>query len=261
MLGAPSFSALAAKLRSGQAAISAWVAQDVAAGSQFARMAFDCVTFDLQHSLNGIDSIARAVQSVALAGKPVAVRIPVGEFQSASRLLDAGACAVIAPMIESADDAARLARFCKYPPVGERSWGPFAAIAASMLSRSEYLAVANDRVLAFAMVESRRGLDAVGEILDQPGVDGVFVGGADLSLSLSCGSAVDADSATVHEALDRVVAATRSAGKIAGIYCMTAEAAAAARRRGFRFLAVGSDTAFIATGAAHVLTSWGRFEE
>ncbi len=112
------------------------------------------------------------------------MRVPVGDFASASRLIDAGAAGVIAPMINSRADAERFASFAKFPPVGERSWGPRAALALSGLDLQGYLASANRLTQAIAMIETREALDALDDILAVAGIDGVFIGPADLSIAL-----------------------------------------------------------------------------
>ena len=150
-----------------------------------------------------------SISSVALAGKPTIVRVPVGEFALASRLLDAGASGILAPMINSGEDARRLVEFVKFPPLGQRSWGPRAALTLSGLDGPAYLKAANAMTQAIAMIETRAALDALDEILGVEGVDGVFVGPSDLSIALSGGLS---DRAARPGAHDRS-AARRRAGQ------------------------------------------------
>ena len=119
----------------------------------------------MQHG--GVDFVgaARAIQAIALAGKPTIVRVNVGDFATASRLADAGAAGVIAPMINSAADARRFAEFMKFPPLGRRSWGPRAALPLSGLVGPAYLHSANAFTLAIAMIETREALEALDEIV------------------------------------------------------------------------------------------------
>ena len=153
-----------------------------------AREGFDTVILDLQHGALDFVGASRAILAVAIAGRPAIVRPPVGDFASASRLLDAGAAGVIAPMINSRADAERFASFAKFPPLGERSWGPGAALPLSGLDSHRYLASANGLVQAIAMIETREALEALDDILDVAGIDGVFIGPADLSIALSNGA-------------------------------------------------------------------------
>ena len=126
----PTVAALAECLKTGTPAFTAWCGiPEPAIAGLLAREDFDAVTLDMQHGGIDFSTALRAIPLVAAAGKPSAVRIPVGDFAAASRLLDAGASAVIAPMINTIEDARRFGSFMKYPPLGERSWGPHGALA------------------------------------------------------------------------------------------------------------------------------------
>ena len=114
---------------------SAWISlNEMGVADTLAREDFDTVTLDMQHG--GVDFVgaARAILAVALAGKPAIVRVGIGDFASASRVADAGAAGVIAPMINSVEDARRFADYMKFPPLGRRSWGPRAALRSAALS-------------------------------------------------------------------------------------------------------------------------------
>ena len=180
---------LAAGLRAEAPLFCAWVVMnEPAVAEALAREAFDAVVLDLQHGMLDFVGASRAILSVALAGKPTIVRAPVGEFSLASRLLDAGAAGVIAPMVNSREDARRLAAFTKFPPLGERSWGPRAVLPLSGLEGPAYLGAANAMTQTIAMIETRAALDALDDILEVEGVDGVFIGPSDLSIALNDGA-------------------------------------------------------------------------
>ena len=163
---------------------------------------------------------------------PVIGRIPVGEFALAARFLDLGATGVIAPMINSVEDARKLVSFTKFPPVGERSWGPARALALTGLSPQEYLKQANDFSLIVAMIETREAIAAVDDILAVPGIDGVFVGPSDLSITLSNGASFDPSGAEVDAAFKHVLARAKAAGKFCGAFAIS-PAKAGARQAGF----------------------------
>src|SRR5947199_92613 len=165
---------LAKALRAG-GVYSAWVGiNDSQVAEALAREDFDAVTIDMQHGSYDSVGAARAILSVALAGKPTVVRIPVGDFATASRLVDAGAAGVIAPMINSLADARAFADFMKFPPLGRRSWGPRACGPLSGFAGPAYLHEANAITLAIAMIETREALAALDDILGVDGIDGVF---------------------------------------------------------------------------------------
>ena len=144
-------------------------------------------------------------------------------------------------MIDTAAEARAFASVVKYPPIGVRSWGPGRATRLSGTSGSDYLASANARHLAIAMIETPAGLDAADAILAEPGIDGVFVGPSDLSIGLSRGAAVDPRAPEVDAALDRIAASAARAGKIAGVFCFDGVTAKAMAARGFRLISVSTD--------------------
>ena len=243
---------LARRLRSGETVYTAWCAlASPLVAETLAREGFAAVTVDQQHGLWDTAATVTAIAAVHLAGAAPIVRVPLGQFASVSRCLDFGAEGVIAPLINTPADARAFAAAAKFPPLGDRSWGPHRAMTlGGMADARAHLAEANELTVAIAMIETRAALDNLDAILATPGIDAVFVGPSDLSIALSGGSVLDPHSADVERALDRIVAAAGKAGKVPGAYCANAERAVALAQRGFRFLAVASDLLFLRAGAA-----------
>lgn len=212
----------------------------------------DSVVLDMQHGMWSDGTVAAGIGAAALAGKPALVRLPVEAGGLASRVADFGAAGVICPMVEDAATAAAVA-LMRYPPLGSRSWGPRRGLSLTGLSASEYLRQSNDLLIVLAMIETRRGLERLDEILATPGLDGVFVGPSDLAISLSGG--VGLTFAEVPEAAARVAGAARAAGRIAGIFAPSLADARAARAQGFGFIALGTETGLIAAAAADLVTA------
>lgn len=182
------------------------------------------------------------------------VRVPLEGFALASRALDLGAEAIIAPMINNASDARRFAAAAKYPPLGERSWGPVRAMMLQGAANpTDYLRDANDGTLTMAMIETPAALENVDAIAATPGIDALFVGPYDLATSLSAGKAQDIAAPEVERAVDAICAAAKKAGKIPAIYCRDPARALAMAKRGFRFIAVASDLNILRDGTAAVL--------
>ena len=151
----------------------------------------------------------------------------------------------------AAADALAFVSVAKYPPVGERSWGPTRAMTlAGMSDMKAYLREANALTVTFAMIETQTAIDNLDAIASTEGIDALFVGPSDLSIALTDGSEVEPHSALVERELDRVVAAAGKHNKVPGLYCANAERAVFAAKRGFRFLAVGSDLGFLRMGTA-----------
>jgi 4-hydroxy-2-oxoheptanedioate aldolase len=242
---------LAGRLRSGDTLYSAWSAIPEPLVSEFlARSAFDVVTLDMQHGCHSVDSVVRGLGAIKLGGKPGVVRIPLGRFDMASRALDLGADAVIAPMVNSLADARAFAAAMKFPPVGERSWGPTRTLALHGVSSAQaYLEAANRETLAIAMIETHAAQEALDDILAVEGIDGILVGPSDLSIALSNGARIDPTNEEMLDAAGAIAERAREAGKIPCAYAGSAAAAKRARAMGFRFIALGSDFGYLTAGA------------
>lgn len=244
----------ASRLRSGEPAFASWIGLSEAMSAEaLAREGFDCTILDVQHGLQTVSSVIAGIGGSAAAGKPTLVRIGVEEFPNASRYLDSGAVGVIAPMVNTMADARRFAGFMKYPPMGERSWGPHRALGMSGLDPQDYLKQANGHTLAIAMIETREAMAILDDILDLPGIDGVFVGPSDLSIALSNGGHIDAFHADVDVALKHVLARAKAHKKISSAFCMTGARAGELAGWGFNLLSIGTDMVFMRQAAKQEL--------
>jgi 4-hydroxy-2-oxoheptanedioate aldolase len=250
---------LGTRLRSGEQLFAAWCGiPEIMVAETIARAGYDTIIFDMQHGAIDIVTAIRGINAVALVGTPAIVRIPVGDFASASRMLDAGAAAVIAPMINSVDDARRFASYAKFPPMGERSWGPARAMTlAGNTDQIDYLHTANQDQLAIAMVETLEAVKVLDDILQVPGIDGVLVGASDLSIALSNGGTIDMTSPDVLNAVDRIVASCRTHNKVAMMACKDSQAAKEMSVLGFQVTSMANDTTIITRGV-HALLSAAR---
>ncbi|MTI19318.1 hydroxyacid aldolase [Rhodobacteraceae bacterium RKSG542] len=242
---------LAAKLRRGESVLCAWSALGLPSVCQLmVKSGYSSVLVDLQH---GFMDHAEARDSIGLVvgeGAHAVLRICVGDFARASWFLDAGAEAIVAPMINTEADAKAFVEFTKYPPLGERSYG---AMRASMLhdtAMPDYFKAANEQTLAIAMIETQEAVDNLDAILSVEGIDGVFVGPADLAISVSNGERVDPAS-EASLALQKQIAQTAlKFGKFAGIYGLDADHVKVSAQAGFQFITSGSDAGMIREGSA-----------
>ena len=247
----PAFT-LAERLRSGETVFSGWCGLPYPiVAEMLGRDGFPAVTIESQHGLWDVAGILAGIAAVRQGGAAPIVRVPWGDFALVSRALDFGAEGIIAPMINKPADARALAGAAKFPPIGERSWGPHRATTFAGLSdQSIYLREANDHIVTLAMIETRTVLQNFEAIIETPGVDGFFLGPSDLSIALSDGKTVDPLSKDVERELDRMIAGAQRAKKIPGAYCHSAERAVALAKRGVKFLAVSSDLAMLRAGAS-----------
>ena len=203
-----------------------------------ARVGWDCLVADMQHSMTGFDEVVRLLQVTTNLGATVLVRPPALDPALIGRLLDAGASGIICPLVSSAAEARKLVDACRYPPLGSRSIGP---IRARLVFGEDYLETANGGVLAIAMIENAGGLAELDDIAGVPGIDGLFAGPSDIAASLGHPPRMDTDHPAVVEALRRIARGAVAAGVIAGVACETAAYAKRMHAEGYRLFVTGSD--------------------
>ena len=166
------------------------------------------------------------------------------------KMLDAGCYGVICPMVNTAEDAERLVAYTNYPPRGTRSFGP---IRAFLYGGQDYPQHANDTIVAFAMIETRQGLDNLEDILRVDGLEAIYIGPSDLSLALGCQPTFDEVDSPAAEAIEYILAKCREHNVIAGIHNGTPEYALKRIGMGFQFVTIASDARLMAAGAQQVL--------
>ena len=166
------------------------------------------------------------------------------------RVLDAGVYGIICPMINSRAEAEAFVQACRYPPSGNRSYGPTRA---ALYSGEDYFSSANGTVLTLAKIETSQALDSVDEIAATPGLDGIYVGPVDLSISLGLGEKVDFDHARLREALDKILRAAKANRLVTGIHTFSTEDVARLANQGFQLLTPATDTTLLRIAAGNVL--------
>jgi 4-hydroxy-2-oxoheptanedioate aldolase len=242
---------LGQKIGAGQTLFTAWssIPDPLTAGT-LAATDFDAVTLDMQHGGHSEESVLRSIGPVIQNGAHPVVRIPVGRFDMASRALDFGVEAVIAPMINTLDDARAFAASMKFPPLGARSWGPGRAMAFHGFSDfNAYLKAANGMCLAIAMVETLEALENVDAFLALEGIDGLFVGPSDLSIAWTKGERYDAKNDGLTPIFRDIADRCRNAGKFAGSFGLDGPHARFLSGLGYRFVAIGTDVGCLKGGA------------
>lgn len=217
-----------------------------AAASLMSHIGADLLVLDAQHGL--FDDAGLIASLPAASAVPVHVRVPANSAALIGRALDAGAAGVIVPMVQDAAEAAAAAAATRYPPLGERSWGPLAAYRGEPTTAP---GDANAQVSCAVMVETSRAIADIDAIARTPGVDMVFVGPFDLAIALSTTVTDMLADHSPGNPLDAVVDACRRAGTRAGAFAGGLDAARALAERGFTTLAVAVDTQLIsAAGTA-----------
>lgn len=225
-----------------------WVVGPTALGpEEFAHAGYDYVGFDVQHGYLDDAAVALILRRLEHIPIATAVRLASADPAPIGRVLDAGADAVIVAMVESAEQAAAAVAATRYAPRGVRSYGPLRAGLGREPAEHEA------RVSVFPMIESARGLAALDEICAVPGVTGVYVGPADLAISLGHSPADAWTAATVQDAIATIHATATAAGLVSGIHAGAGEAGKMLADLGFRMLTLASESQALRRGAADYL--------
>jgi 4-hydroxy-2-oxoheptanedioate aldolase len=224
-----------------------------------AAQGYDSLTVDMQHGALDYSATLPMLQAMRASGVVPMVRVPWLEPGIIMKSLDAGAYGIICPMVNTAEDAARFVSYVRYPPIGQRSFGPTRA---SYAVGPDYATEANGQILTFAMIETAEALQNLDAIVATPHLDGVYVGPADLTISLSGNTlptGFDREEPMMIDALKRIADACNRAGIIASLHCGAVEYAMRAVGWGYRMTTIGGgDVRLLAAAAA---ASVARFRE
>ncbi len=223
-----------------------------------AAQGYDSICIDIQHGALDYSAALPMLQAMRASGVVPLARVPWLEPGIVMKVLDAGAYGVVCPMVNTARQAAEFVGYLRYPPLGQRSFGPTRA---NFSAGANYAVEANGEILALAMVETAEAMSNLDAIAATPGLDGIYVGPADLSFSLSQGRlapAFDREEPEMIDALKKIVAACKKNRIRCALHCGTPEYAARAIAWGFDMTTVSGDSRLLA-GAAQ--SSVQRFRE
>ncbi|MCH5375364.1 MAG: aldolase/citrate lyase family protein [Planctomycetes bacterium] len=243
-----------AKLRSGEPTFGTWLTLgDLYATRVLARMGWDWLTLDLEHSAVDWSQAAAIFAAVADAGCVPLARVPEGSHHYIKRVLDAGAMGIVVPMVDTVEQARVAIAAAKYPPEGNRSAGGGMHSMNFGTTADEYYARANDEIVVVLQTESPLGVHNAEAIYSLPGCDAIFIGPVDLRFQMRAADG-SFPTAEQHEAaVQAVVAIGRQVGTPTGIHAMDAASARRRAEQGMQFLAVGSDLRMMVTGAEEEL--------
>ncbi|NOR32340.1 MAG: 2-keto-3-deoxy-L-rhamnonate aldolase [Sulfitobacter sp.] len=215
---------------------------------------FDWLVIDGEHSPNDLRSILAQLQVLEASSSHPVVRVPIGETYLIKQILDAGAQTILVPMVDNADQARQLVRDVTYPPHGNRGVGYALSRAAQFSKIADYGLTADEQICLLVQVESRKGLENLDDILAVDGIDGVFIGPADLAADMGhMGNAAHPD---VMAAIMGAIAKIDASGKAAGILSTQDDMTHAAIKAGARFVAVGADILILSHAAQSLATKW-----
>ena len=235
----------------GRAALNGWLSiGDAFAAEIVARGGYDSVTIDLQHGMIDDGDALAMIQALRASGAAPLVRVPWLAPAPIMRALDMGAVGVVCPMVETAAQAAELVSYVRYPPAGTRSFGPTRA---AIVEGAGYGETADARVICFAMIETARGFAEVDAIAATPGLDGLYIGPADLTLALTgrrFRTGFDREEPEMLDAIRTILGAAKRAGIRAALHCGSPAYAARAIGWGFDLVTLPNDVRILARGAA-----------
>ena len=200
---------------------------------------WDAVTVDLQHGLMGMEKAINMMQVVSGSSAIPLARCNWNTPGEIMKLLDGGAYGIICPMINNRSECISFVQACRYPPLGYRSFGPTRG---RVYGGSDYGEHANSEILTIAMIETKEAIKNLDEILSVEGLDAIFVGSGDLKLSLTGKVGHDNNPKEFDDAIATILEKCKDKNIIPGIWSANVEAAKKMRDKGFRFIAVSSDS-------------------
>ena len=234
----------------GKPALNAWLSiGNTFTAEIIAAQGYDAVTVDQQHGFLGYDAMAPMLQAMKGSGATPMVRVPWLSAGDIMKALDAGALGIICPMINSRAEAAQFVSYMRYPPHGQRSFGPTRAVIAH---GADYGQHADGQVLTLAMIETADGMKNLDEIVTTPGLDGVYIGPADLTLGLTgrkYPTGFDREEPEMVDAIQTILRKAHAAGIKACLHCGSAAYAAKAIGWGFDLVTLLNDVRLLASAA------------
>ena len=246
-----------AKLRRGEPSLGAWLSLPSPQQARLlARLGFDWLVVDAEHSAYNPTLMADMVASIADAGTACAplVRVPYNSVEWFKWALDAGAWGVVVPMVNTVEEARQAVSWTKYPPIGTRSiGGVFGPLAFGASDWPSYSRIANDEIMVVLQIESVESIKNLDAILSIAGVDVAFVGPNDLHASLGLPPSSEGAEPEFTEALEQIKAGTQQYNIALGIFCSDGKAAAKRVQEGFSMVSVTTDISSMITGATQNL--------
>lgn len=248
---------LKARLAAGKAAVNGWLAIPSGFSAEvMAQCGWDAVTVDMQHGVQDYQSMVQCFQAMGPHPITPLVRVPWNEPGIIGKALDGGAMGIICPMVNNDAEAKALADACLYPPMGKRSNGPIRA--AMYGEASNYQKTANDEILIIAMIETQEGIDKIDEILDVPGISGIYVGPSDMGLSLGMIPILDREEPNILAIYEKLIAACKKRGKFAGLHNGSAAYAARMVHMGYQLCTIANDSGLMAKAAREAVNGFRK---
>ena len=236
----------------GNAAVNGWLQiPNSFTAELMANQNWDSLTLDMQHGVIDYPNAVGMLQAISTTDVVPMARVNWNEPGQIMKILDAGAYGVICPMVSNREQAEKFVQACQYPPKGYRSFGPIRGL---IYGGSDYANHANDEILKLAMIETSEALQKLDEIMSTPGLDGIYIGPADLSLAIGQKPAFDnPEGSPTYEQIINILKHAKKNNLVAGIHNATPEYAQKMIGKGFNFVTIGADQRALSAGAKAVV--------
>jgi 4-hydroxy-2-oxoheptanedioate aldolase len=242
-----------------ETATNAWISIPNAWTAEImAHAGFDVMTIDAQHGLaNDLSVILPMLQAIATTATVPFVRLPENNPAFIMRMLDAGVVGLICPMLNTAEETAAFVNAAKYYPEGNRSYGPTRA---SQIYGEDYAAMANQKTITLAMIETPDALKNIREMAKVPNLDGFYVGPWDLSISLGYTKFADFDDASFMKILKEIVEVANEHNLVCGIHAGSPQNAKIFTEMGYKFVTIINDSSALKAFAKNTLSEFQGLE-
>ncbi len=235
-------------LNSGKPIINGWLQIPNSFSAEvMANQGWDSLTIDMQHGVIDYPNALQMLQGISTTDVVPMARVNWNEPGQIMKILDAGVYGIICPMVSNREQAEKFVQACLYPPKGYRSFGPIRGL---IYGGSDYADHANEEILKLAMIETSEALEKLDEIMSTPGLDGIYIGPADLSLAIGQKPAFDnAENTPAYEKISNILKHAKKNNLFTGIHNATPEYAKKMLDIGFNLVTIGSDQRYMSAGA------------
>ena len=235
-------------IKAGKPVINGWLQIPHSYASEvMAKQGYDSLTVDLQHGVVDYPNALQMFQAISTTDVVPMARVNWNEPGQIMKILDAGAYGIICPMVSNKKEAENFVKACMYPPKGYRSFGPIRGL---LYGGADYGKHANDEIIKFAMIETKEALSNLDEIMSTEGLDGIYIGPADLSLAVGAEPSFDIpETSPVFNVILTILAHAKKNNIIPAIHNMSPEYAQKMINLGFKLVTIGADQRYMSSGA------------
>ena len=239
--------------KSGKSAVNGWLQiPNSFTAELMANQNWDSLTLDMQHGVIDYPNAVGMLQAISTTKVVPMARVNWNEPGQIMKILDAGAYGIICPMVSDKKEAENFVKACMYPPNGYRSYGPIRGL---VYGGSDYADEANNEILKFAMIETKESLENLDEIMKTPGLDGIYIGPADLSLALGQKPSFDKpEGDPVYKVIMKILEHAKKNNIVAGIQNGKPEYAEKMINKGFQLVTIGSDQRYMTAASKEALS-------